>query len=247
MRQDEFKSGCRINKVDVTGDTLTGRGGMALYVRYLSETGIYPILSGFSLHKQLTCCTKNAGGCYPLRRSKKGLPVWNIFKQVFCFFYDKTSRHLTYFDQLEGDAGYAAVIENSAGEMASSHQIKRFFKSFSRLCGGVFRKVLKRLFMWRLKVEQPQVIELTIDTMVMDNDEAALAPWSAADLQAGKRVSTLADHLAGQSGGCDISRWEEAQQLRPYGSEHGHRHSGADPQRLQRYGNDNTAAGQRLF
>jgi len=157
MRRDGFKSGCQINKVDVTGDTLTGRGGMALYVRYLSRVGIYPLLVGFFGY---------------LRKSRKGLAVWNIFKQVFCFFYDGTSRHLTYFDQLRGDEGYAAAIENISGEMVSSHQIKRFFKSFSWLAGGVFLKVLQRLFIWRLKLTQPEVIELTIDTMVMDNDEA---------------------------------------------------------------------------
>jgi len=60
MREDEFRSGCRINKVDVTGGTLTGRGGMALYVRYLSKVGIYPILMDFFGR---------------IRKSKKGLPV----------------------------------------------------------------------------------------------------------------------------------------------------------------------------
>ena len=28
------------------------------------------------------------------------------------------------------------------------------------------------MFIWRLRLEKPEVIELTIDTMVMDNDEA---------------------------------------------------------------------------
>lgn len=62
-----------------------------------------------------------------------------------------------------------SIIEK---EMVSSHQVKRFFRVFSWLCGGVFRKILKHLFIWRLHIEKPQVIELTIDTMVMDNDEA---------------------------------------------------------------------------
>ena len=55
----------------------------------------------------------------------------DIFKQMFCWFYDGTSRHINYFDQLKGDEGYASVIENSQEEMVSSHQMKRFFKSFS--------------------------------------------------------------------------------------------------------------------
>jgi len=157
MEQIRFKSKCKITKVDVTEDTLTGRGGMALFVRYLSKVNIYALLLG------------SFGN---LRRSQKGQPIWNLFKQVFCFFYDGMSRHLIYFDQLKRDEGYAAVIENTPEEMVCSHQVKRFFKAFSWLCGGAFRKILKRLFIWRLKIERPKKIELTIDLMIMDNDEA---------------------------------------------------------------------------
>ncbi len=56
--------------------------------------------------------------------------------------------------------------------MISSHQVKRFFMVFSWLSGGVFRKILKPLFIWRLKIQKPDVINLTLDSMVMDNDEA---------------------------------------------------------------------------
>jgi len=158
MKQIKFKSKCKISKVDVTEDTLTGRGGVALFVRYLSQVNLYALLV-------------EAFG--RIRRSEKGQPIWNIFKQIFCFFYDGTSRHLVYFDQLKRDEGYAAVIENTSGEMICSHQVKRFFKSFSWLCGGVFRKILKQLFIWRLKIEKPEQIELTVDLMILDNDEAA--------------------------------------------------------------------------
>ncbi len=113
MKQLKFKSKCKIGKVDVTGDTLTGRGGMALFVRYLSQVNIYALLV-------------EAFG--RIRRNEKGQPIWNIFKQVFCFFYDGTSRHLVYFDQLKRDEGYAAVIENTSGGMVCSHQVKRFFQ-----------------------------------------------------------------------------------------------------------------------
>jgi hypothetical protein len=64
------------------------------------------------------------------------------------------------------------VIENTPEEMVCSHQVKRFFKAFSWICGGAFRKILKRLFIWRLKIERPDKIELTIDLMILDNDEA---------------------------------------------------------------------------
>jgi hypothetical protein len=157
MKQITFKSKCKIKKVDVTEDTLTGRGGMALFVRYLSQVNIYTLL------------LDSFGN---LRRSQKGQPIWNVFKQILCFFYDGTSRHLVYFDQLKKDEGYAAVIENNLEEMVCSHQVKRFFKAFSWICGGVFRRILKRLFIWRLKIERPDKIELTIDLMILDNDEA---------------------------------------------------------------------------
>jgi len=157
MKQIAFRSKYKINAVDVTEDTLTGRGGLALFVRYLSQVNIYGLLLEAFGH---------------LRRSEKGEPIWNIFKQIICFFYDGTSRHLVYFDQLKRDEGYAAVMENGLEEMISSHQVKRFFKAFSWLCGGVFRRILKRLFIWRLEMEKPEKIELMIDLMILDNDEA---------------------------------------------------------------------------
>jgi Transposase DDE domain group 1 len=157
MSKHLFKSNHKINRVEVTSDTLSGRGGLALFVRYLHGINIYGLV-----------CPLFPG----MRKSNKGLPLWNLFKQVLCFFFDGTSRHLTYFDQLSRDPGYAAVIENDSGEMASSHQVKRFFNSFPQVCAWPFRKLLKHLFIWRLKLEKPAVIELMIDTMVMDNDDA---------------------------------------------------------------------------
>ena len=80
------RSSRRINKIGTTTDTITGRGGLALFSRYLEMIGIFDIISlkfGF------------------IRKSSKGLPVWILFKQIFCFFFDGTSRHLTYFDQLK--------------------------------------------------------------------------------------------------------------------------------------------------
>ncbi len=157
MKKNVFKSKCKINNIGVTNDTLVGRGGMNLFVKYLSSVDIYSILEG------------SFGS---VRRSKKGLPVWNIFKQIFCWFYDGTSRHLNSFDQLKGDDGYTSAIENCEGEMVSSHQIKRFYKSFSWVCGRPFRKILRKMFIWRLRLFKPEVIDITLDTMVMDNDEA---------------------------------------------------------------------------
>ena len=131
MKQINFKSKCKINKVEVTEDTLTGRGGLVLFVRYLTNINIYSLLLG----------------SFPnLRKSRKGQPIWNLFKQVFCSFYDGTSRHLVYFDQLKRDEGYAGVVENTLGEMVCSHQVKRFFKAFSWICGGSVSEDIEAAF-----------------------------------------------------------------------------------------------------
>ena len=78
MKQNLFKGKCKITRVDVTDDTITGRGGLALFVRYLSNINTYSLLLGsFS----------------SLRKRSTGQPIWNIFKQVFCFFYGCPELH----------------------------------------------------------------------------------------------------------------------------------------------------------
>ena len=147
----------RIDKVEITTDTLTGRGGLAIFVRYLREMGLAPHLE------------RLFGG---LRKSRKGLPVAELFKQLFCFFVDGSSRHLRHFDHLKEDAGYAAAIETVPEGMASSHTMKRFLGRFSGQRTWLFRRLLQQLFLWRLKLAQPAVIVLGLDTMVLDNDDA---------------------------------------------------------------------------
>jgi hypothetical protein len=119
----------RIAKVATTSDTLTSRGGLALFVRYLSQIQIAPLL-------------EDAFG--PLRKSRKGLPLWSLFQQLFCFFLDGTNRHLRYFDHLKADPGYAATLETTNAQMASSHAMKRLFKGFAWVAGGSFRRILNR-------------------------------------------------------------------------------------------------------
>ena len=80
---------------------------------------------------------------------------------------DGTSRHVAYFDQLAKDAGYAGSIETDEKKMASSHRIKRFFKAFAWTRIFLFRRLLQTLFIWRLRIKPPDVIELGLDTMVM--------------------------------------------------------------------------------
>ena len=147
-----------IDAIEVTNDTLTSRGGLSLFVRYIRNIALLPHLeSEFG----------------SIRKSRKGQAVAEIFKQLFCFFVDGTSRHLTHFDALKHDQGYAAGIETEPQQMLSSHAVKRFFKAIYWPTMRVFRAVLLQLFLWRLQLVQPTLIMLGLDTMVMDNDDAA--------------------------------------------------------------------------
>ena len=92
---------------------------------------------------------------------------------MLAFFIDGTDMSISCFDRKKEDEAYAAVLENSKEEMASSHQIKRFFKKLSIFVPAfLIRKILQTLFIWRLNIINPEFIILFIDTMVLDNDDA---------------------------------------------------------------------------
>ncbi len=146
-----------IDDVQLTTDTLTARGGLALFARYLRGVDLLPELD------------RVFGS---LRRSRKGQPISVLFHQLICFLVDGTSRHLVRFDELKEDAGYAGAIETQPEDMVSSHMIKRFFHAFCGVQCWLFRRVLQQLFLWRVKLQQPGVIVLGIDAMVLDNSEA---------------------------------------------------------------------------
>ena len=146
-----------IHDIEVTDDVLTSRGGLSLFVRYLRGIDVYRYLEELFGN---------------IRKSGKGLPIAEVFKQVFCFFLDGTSRHLVYFDTLKEDEGYAGSIECEPDKMISSHGVKRFFGAFVVPVTFLFRRILQQLFLWRLQITKPELIMLGLDTMVMDNDEA---------------------------------------------------------------------------
>jgi len=156
---DRRKQQCkyRINAAERTTDTLSSRAGLSLFVRYLQNIVLFPHVE------------RLFGG---MRKNLKGQPVMEIFKQLFCFMLDGTSRHLVHFDTLKEDPGYAGVIETPKEAMLSSHSVKRFFNAFSWYRIWLFRTLLQQFFLWRVKLSKPKLIELGIDTMVMDNDEA---------------------------------------------------------------------------
>ena len=148
----------KITKISVTNQKISGRGGITLFLRYVEQARFYHIIrQAFS---KLSIF------------SPKGLQLLQFIKQMLAYFIDGTDMSISCFDSKKQDESYAAVLENSPEEMASSHQIKRFFKKLSIVPAFVFRRILKTLFIWRLKIVKPKVIELFIDTMVMNNDDA---------------------------------------------------------------------------
>ncbi|MEN8251837.1 MAG: IS1380 family transposase [Bacteroidota bacterium] len=155
--KDYRKKELKISTIEMTNERLTGRAGLTLFVAYLHQIGIFPLLDRYF---------------GSIRKSRKGIAIFELFKQVLCFMADGTSRHLTYFDKLADDPGHAGSIETDMAHMASSHRIKRFFNAFAWTRIFLFRRLLQRLFIWRLKITEPKLIELGIDTMVMDNDDA---------------------------------------------------------------------------
>jgi len=146
-----------IDHIEPTTDNLTSRSGLTPWVRYLDSINIYGLLDRYF---------------GSIRKSSKGVTVTEAFKQLLCFFLEGTDLHLTYFDHLAADIGYAATIETDPGSMVSSHQMKRFLNGFSFCRNFLFRWLLQVLFLWRLRAEKPEVVLLDLDTMVMDNDDA---------------------------------------------------------------------------
>ena len=147
----------QLSGIEVTQDNLTSRTGLALFARYLDRIGLDWFL------------TRWLG---PLRKSTKGLRAAECLRQVLLFLFDGTSRHLVAFDRIKEDEGYARAIESEPAAMLSSHAVKRFFKAFWWPRIYLFRHLLQRLFLWRLRMVEPLVVVLGLDTMVMDNSEA---------------------------------------------------------------------------
>ncbi len=157
MKTKKKKCSEKIHRYQATDENITGRGGLCLFSRYLDSCGILIYLEALF---------------GKLRKNRKGLPIDELFKQIFCFFLDGTSRKLTYFDHLAQDTAYAGTIQTKEDVMASSHTVKRFMKSFPYPMIWLFRLVLLELFIWRLKLQKPEIIVLGIDLVIMNNDDA---------------------------------------------------------------------------
>ncbi len=88
------KNQVKINKIEITSDTISGRGGLVLFLRYLEETSFYSLLSRYLEH---------------IKKSKKGLTLYQFLKQIMAFFIDGTDMTITGFDRKRNDGSYAAV------------------------------------------------------------------------------------------------------------------------------------------
>lgn len=157
MNTIQDQKNIKISKVEVTDQKLTARGGLFFILRYIENINFYQII-------------KHIFGS--LKGSAKGLSCYQFIKQLFANFIDGTDMSMKSFDRKKDDEAYAALLENTPEQMASSHQMKRFFQKFGILGNWLFRKILLHLFIWRLNIEQPEVIILFGDTMVLDNNDA---------------------------------------------------------------------------
>lgn len=148
----------KITKIGITNDKISARGGLPLFLRYTEQIGLFKLISGIVL---------------PLIfKNNKGLGLQQFVKQIIAFFIDGTNMSISNFDRLKKDEGYAAMMECKADQLASSHQIKRYFAKLGVITNLVFNKILNELFIWRLHIVKPRIIKLGIDTMVLDNDDA---------------------------------------------------------------------------
>jgi len=147
----------KISKIAVTNDKISGRGGLFFIIRYIENTQFYSLFS------------KTFGY---IKTSSKGLSSYQFIKQMLAHFIDGSDMSMTAFDRRKQDVAYAALLDNRTDDMASSHQIKRFFGKLQLCPQRLYRRILLEFFIWRLHIEQPNIIKLFIDSKVLDNHDA---------------------------------------------------------------------------
>ena len=91
----------RIKSVEITNDTLTSRGGISLFVKYLQAIDIVRLL------------LEKFGG---LKKIRKGVTLQNFFLQVLCFFMEGTKKWTPKFGPVakldfSGSAGHERTAE----------------------------------------------------------------------------------------------------------------------------------------
>lgn len=147
----------KISRIEITEDTLTSRGGLFFFGRYLENIQFFrPVVDLLS----------------DLCKNRKGQKAEKLVKQMLCAFADGRGFSMEDFTALRQDPAQAAILELAPHEMAGGDMMKRFFVKFKGRKWVILRKLLAQLFLWRLSVERPEVIVLDMDTMVLDNDDA---------------------------------------------------------------------------
>jgi len=157
MRSNRARKQAKITKLAITQDKIASRGGLFFFLKYVENIGFYSLFE------------KSFGF---LKTSSKGLHCQEFIKQLLAHFIDGTDMSMTAFDRRKRDSSYAALLECAQQDLASSHQMKRFFRKFTVVGDLIFRKLLAELFIIRLRIEKPSIITLFGDTMVLDNDDA---------------------------------------------------------------------------
>jgi hypothetical protein len=158
MKQNSKQINLKIQKIEVTNDNLTSRAGLNFFVKYLEQIKIYSI--ALMLLKFV-------------KKSSKGYTIKNIFKQLILYFVEGTYNSISGFDVLKKDKSYSSIIETPEKEMCTSSAITRFFRKFNYNLTWFLEQILIELFIWRLKVKQPKIIELFMDTCVMKNESCS--------------------------------------------------------------------------
>ena len=147
----------KITKIEVTSDKISGRGGLFFFMKYVENIRFFTLF-------------ENCFGF--IKGSSKGLSCLEFIKQLVVWFIDGTDTSMKSFDHRKGDAAYASLLESRLDDMATSHQIKRMFRKFMFVGQMVFRSILLEMFIWRLRVEQPEIIILFGDSVVFENNDA---------------------------------------------------------------------------
>lgn len=147
----------KISKIDITNDKISGRGGLFFIIRYIENTQFYSLFYKIFGH---------------IKSATKGLSCYQFIKQMLAHFIDGSDMAITAFDRRKQDTAYAALLDNHPDQMASSHQIKRFFSKLCLCPQRLYRRILLELFIWRLHIEQPDIITLFVDSKVLDNHTA---------------------------------------------------------------------------
>ena len=157
MAKKSYQTQAKISGIEITDDTISGRGGLFFFLKFVEGIGFYQLVERrFAF----------------LKGSGKGLNLRRFLKQILAHFVDGTDPAMVGFDRRKQDSAYAALLEVQPDELASSHQMKRFFRKLQWIGNSVYRWILGRLFLWRLHLEQPERIILFADSKVFDNDDA---------------------------------------------------------------------------